>query len=153
MKMKLTDNFSLEEMTRSATAEKKNIENVPNEEQIECLRQLCVNILQPLRDDFQKPLVVTSGFRSKKLSLAINSKTTSQHCKGQAADFTIPGIDNKKVFKHIIENLPMDQVILEYYKEDDTKEYSNEGWIHCSYIPKGRGQALTKDDTGYKLWQ
>ena len=59
--MKLTDNFSLEEMTRSATAEKKNIENVPNEEQIECLRQLCVNILQPLRDDFQKPLVVTSG--------------------------------------------------------------------------------------------
>ena len=151
--MKLTDNFSLEEMTRSATAEKKNIENVPNEEQIECLRQLCVNILQPLRDDFQRALVVSSGFRSKKLSLAINSKTTSQHCKGQAADFTIPGIDNKKVFKHIIENLPMDQVILEYYKEDDMKDFSNKGWIHCSYIPNGRGQALTKDDTGYKLWQ
>ena len=153
MKMKLSNNFSLEEMTRSATAEKKNIENVPNEEQIECLRQLCINILQPLRDDFQKPLVVSSGFRSKKLSLAINSKTTSQHCKGQAADFTIPGVDNKKVFKHIIENLPMDQVILEYYKEDDMKDYSNKGWIHCSYVPNGRGQALTKDENGYKLWQ
>ena len=151
--MKLTDNFSLEEMTRSATAEKKNIENVPNEEQIECLRQLCVHILQPLRDDFQKPLVVSSGFRSKKLSLLIKSKPTSQHCLGQATDFTIPGVDNKKVFKHIIENLPMDQVILEYYQEDDMKDYSNKGWIHCSYVPNGRGQALTKDENGYKLWQ
>src|SRR6056300_1928081 len=149
MKMKLTDNFSLEEMTRSATAEKKNIENVPNEEQIECLRQLCVNILQPLRDDFQKPLVVSSGFRSKKLSLAINSKTTSQHCKGQAADFIIPGVDNKKVFKHIIENLPIDQAILEYYDESDI----NSGWIHVSWSPNPRGQALTKDKEGYKTWQ
>jgi zinc D-Ala-D-Ala carboxypeptidase len=151
--MKLTENFTLAELTKSETAEKNNIDNTPDAEQIECLKQLCENILQPLRDDFQKPLVISSGFRSKKLALLVGSKTTSQHCKGQAADFTIPGIDNKKVFKHIIENLPMDQVILEYYKEDDTKEYSNEGWIHCSYIPNGRGQALTKDDTGYKLWQ
>jgi zinc D-Ala-D-Ala carboxypeptidase len=119
--MKLTENFTLAELTKSETAEKNNIDNTPDAEQIECLKQLCENILQPLRDDFQKPLIISSGFRSKKLSLLVGSKTTSQHCKGQAADFTIPGIDNKKVFKHIIENLPMDQVILEYYKEDDTE--------------------------------
>ena len=151
--MKLTENFTLAELTKSETAKKNNIDNTPDAEQIECLKQLCENILQPLRDDFQKPLVISSGFRNKKLSLLVGSKTTSQHCKGQAADFTIPGIDNKKVFKHIIENLPMDQVILEYYKEDDMKDFSNKGWIHCSYIPNGRGQALTKDDSGYKLWQ
>ena len=151
--MKLTENFTLAELTKSETAEKNNLDNTPNEQQIECLRQLCVHILQPLRDDFQKPLVVSSGFRSKKLSLLIKSKPTSQHCLGQAADFIIPSIDNKKVFKHIIENLPMDQVILEYYQEDEMKDYSNKGWIHCSYVPNGRGQALTKDDTGYKLWQ
>jgi uncharacterized protein YcbK (DUF882 family) len=151
--MKLTENFTLAELTKSETAEKNNLDNTPNEQQIECLRQLCVHILQPLRDDFQKPLVVSSGFRSKKLSLLIKSKPTSQHCLGQAADFIIPSIDNKKVFKHIIENLPMDQVILEYYQEDDMKDYSNKGWIHCSYVPNGRGQALTKDENGYKLWQ
>lgn len=151
--MKLTENFTLAELTKSETAEKNNIENIPNNEEIECLKQLCENILQPLRDDFQKPLIISSGFRSKKLSLLVGSKTTSQHCKGQAADFIIPGIDNKRVFKHIIENLPMDQVILEYYQEDDTNDFSNKGWIHCSYVPNGRGQALTKDKTGYKLWQ
>ena len=151
--MKLTENFTLAELTKSETAEKNNIDNTPDAEQIECLKQLCENILQPLRDDFQKPLVISSGFRSKKLALLVGSKTNSQHCKGQAADFTIPGIDNKKVFKHIIENLPMDQVILEYYKEDDMKDFSNKGWINCSYIPDGRGQALTKDKEGYKIWQ
>src|SRR6056300_1198368 len=131
MKMKLTENFTLAELTKSETAEKNNLDNTPDAEQIECLKQLCENILQPLRDDFQKPLVVSSGFRSKKLSLAINSKTTSQHCKGQAADFIIPGVDNKKVFKHIIENLPIDQAILEYYDESDI----NSGWIHVSWSP------------------
>lgn len=100
--MKLTENFTLAELTKSETAEKNNIDNTPDAEQIECLKQLCENILQPLRDDFQKPLVISSGFRSKKLSLLVGSKTTSQHCKGQAADFTIPGIYNNKVFKHII---------------------------------------------------
>ena len=153
--MKLTENFSLKEMTQSQTALKNNIDNEPNAEQIENLRQLCQTILQPIREDFQLPIKITSGFRSPELCKLIGSKPTSQHCANEcaAADFEIPGVDNKKVFKHIIENLPMDQVILEYYKEDDTKEYSNEGWIHCSYVPKGRGQALTKDDTGYKLWQ
>ena len=151
--MKLTDNFTLQEMIQSQTALRNGIDNTPSSEHIENLKLLCEHILQPLRDDYNLPLVITSGYRSKKLAGLVGSKITSQHCSGCAADFTIPGIDNKKVFKHIIENLPMDQVILEYYKEDDMKDFSNKGWIHCSFIPNGRGQALTKDDSGYKLWQ
>ena len=151
--MKLSNNFSLKEMVKSQTAERKGINNNPSEDHMNNLKLLCENVLQPVRDHFGKVVTVSSGYRSEALCEAIGSSKNSQHAKGQAADFIIPGVDNKKVFKHIIENLPMDQVILEYYKEDDTKEYSNKGWIHCSYIPKGRGQALTKDDTGYKLWQ
>ena len=144
--MKLTNNFSLEELTVSQTALRNNIDNDPSKEHIENLRLLCENILQPLREDYNLPLVISSGYRSKKLAGLVGSKITSQHCLGCAADFTIPSVDNKKVFKHIVENLPMDQVILEYYTEE------NGGWIHVSYIPNGRGQALTKDKEGYKTW-
>lgn len=147
MRMKLTNNFNLEELTVSQTALRNNIDNTPSKEHIENLRLLCENILQPLREDYNLPLVVTSGYRSKKLAGLIRSKITSQHCSGCAADFTIPGVDNKKVFKHIIENLPFDQAILEYYTEN------NGGWIHVSYVPNPRGQALTKDKQGYKAWQ
>jgi len=142
--MKLSSNFTLEELIISQTALRNNIDNTPNEEEIENLKKLCINILQPLRDDYQLPLVISSGFRSKELSSLVGSKPTSQHCMGSAADFSIPSIDNKKLFKHIIENLPFDQAILEYYTEE------NGGWIHCSYADKGRGQALTKDKKEYK---
>ena len=149
--MKLTENFSLKEMTQSQTALRNNIDNDPNAEQIENLRQLCKTILQNLRDDFQLPIKVTSGYRSPELCKILKSKPTSQHCANDCAavDFEIPGIDNKKVFKHIIENLPFDQIILEYYDESDI----NSGWIHVSWSPNPRGQALTKDKEGYKTWQ
>jgi len=149
--MKLTENFSLKEMTQSQTALKNNIDNEPNAEQIENLRQLCKTILQPLREDFQLPIKITSGFRSPELCEILGSKPTSQHCANgcAAADFEIPGVDNKKVFRHIIENLPYDQIILEYYDESDI----NSGWIHVSWSPNPRGQALTKDKEGYKAWQ
>ena len=149
--MKLTDNFSLKEMTQSQTALKNNIDNEPNAEQIENLRQLCQTILQPIREDFQLPIKITSGFRSPELCEIIGSKSTSQHCANEcaAADFEIPGVDNKKVFKHIIENLPFDQIILEYYDDSDI----NSGWIHVSWSPNPRGQALTKGKEGYKTWQ
>ena len=149
--MKLTDNFSLKEMTQSQTALKNNIDNEPNAEQIENLRQLCQTILQPIREDFQLPIKITSGFRSPELCEILGSKSTSQHCANEcaAADFEIPGVDNKKVFKHIIENLPFDQIILEYYDDSDI----NSGWIHVSWSSNPRGQALTKDKEGYKTWQ
>ena len=150
--MNLTKNFSLKEMTQSQTALRNNIDNEPNEAQIYNFKLLCTEILQPLRDYYQAPIKITSGFRSPELCKIINSKITSQHCanNGAAADFEIPNFDNKNVASHIKNNFDFDQLILEYYDESDI----NSGWIHCSYKSGGgRKESLTKDKTGYKQWR
>ena len=137
--MYLSPNFSLEEMCKSSTALRKNINNSPNDEQVKCMIELCENILQPIRDEFG-PFIVSSGFRSVALCEAIGSKATSQHAKGQAADFEVPGVDNYELALWIADNLSYDQLILEYYSG------GNSGWIHCSYVPNGRKQKLTIDN-------
>ena len=96
----LSKHFSLEEMIKSGTAARLNLDNTPNKEQIENLKALCENILEPLREYYEsRPIMVSSGFRSEKLSEAIGSSSRSQHCKGEAVDFEIPGFDNKQVAK------------------------------------------------------
>ena len=130
--MELTRNFSLSELTKSDTAIRKGINNNPNAEQVEKLKALCENILQPIRDHFGR-VKVTSGFRSEDLCLAIGSSRNSQHAKAEAADFECIGVDNAELADWIHKNLPYDQLILEYY----TPGEPNSGWIHCSYIPHG----------------
>ena len=141
--MKLTANITLDELTKSQVAERKGINNNPSPEQIENLKALAINVLQPVRSHFDKPLIISSGFRCAELCVAIGSKKTSQHAKGQAADFEIAGVPNIKVAYWISNNCDFDQLILEYYKKDDPAA----GWIHCSYNEKGnnRKQILTYD--------
>ena len=127
--MKLSDNFSLLELTKSQTATRKGIDNTPSPEHQENLKLLCTHILQPVRDHFERVVSVSSGYRSPELCLAIGSKTTSQHAKGQAADFEIYGLSNQELAIWINENLEYDQLILEYWKKEDP----NAGWIHCSF--------------------
>ena len=127
--MKLSENFSLLELTKSQTAERKGIDNTPSTEHQDNLKLLCTSILQPVRDHFSRVVSVSSGYRSPELCTAIGSKTTSQHAKGEAADFEIFGISNKELADWINENLYYDQLILEYWKEEDP----NSGWVHCSY--------------------
>ena len=144
--MELTRNFSLLELTKSDTAIRKGINNNPNAEQVEKLKALCENILQPIRDHFGR-VKVTSGFRSEDLCLAIGSSRNSQHAKAEAADFECIGVDNAELADWIHKNLPYDQLILEYY----TPGEPNSGWIHCSYIPHGsRAQFLHcyRDENG-----
>ena len=137
--MKLTENFSLKEMTQSQTALKNNIDNEPNAEQIENLRQLCQTILQPIREDFQLPIKITSGFRSPELCEILGSKSTSQHCDGEAADIEIYGVSNYDLAKYIENNLNFDQLILEFYDGVDP----NSGWVHCSCsMERSRKQML-----------
>ena len=93
--MQLSTNFSLLELTKSQTAERKDIDNTPSTEHQENLESLCTHVLQPVRDHFSRVVSISSGYRSEELCLAIGSKTTSQHAKGQAADFEIFGISNK----------------------------------------------------------
>ena len=127
--MKLSNNFSLNELTRSQTAERKGIDNTPSAEHQENLKSLCTNVLQPIRDHFSRVVTISSGYRSPELCVAIGSKTTSQHAKGEAADFEIFGVSNKELADWIHYNVQYDQLILEYWKESDP----NSGWVHCSY--------------------
>ena len=131
--MNLTRNFTLSELTKSDTAIRKGINNNPSPEQIEKLKSLCENILQPVRDHFGR-VKVTSGFRSPELCIAVNSSIDSQHAKAEAADFEVIGVDNTELSDWIHKNLPYDQLICEFY----TPGEPNSGWIHCSYIPEGR---------------
>ena len=127
--MKLTENFSLNELTKSQTAERKGIDNTPSTEHQENLKSLCEMILQPIRDHFSRVVTISSGYRSPELCTAIGSKITSQHAKGQAADFEIFGVSNKELADYIDQNLDYDQLILEYWNESDP----NSGWVHCSF--------------------
>ena len=127
--MKLSENFSLSELIKSQTAERKGIDNTPSPEHQENLKKLCENVLQPVRDHFEQVVSVSSGYRSPETCLALGSKITSQHAKGEACDFEIFGVSNKELADWINENLEYDQLILEYWKESDP----NSGWVHCSY--------------------
>ena len=127
--MNLTKNFSLLELTKSQTAERTGIDNTPSPEHQENLRMLCEAVLQPVRDHFSRVVSVSSGYRSPELCTAIGSKITSQHAKGQAADFEIFGVSNKALADYIDSELHYDQLILEYWKESDP----NSGWVHCSF--------------------
>jgi hypothetical protein len=132
--MNLTENVSLKELTKSESATRFGISNEPTEEALSNLQKLATHILQPVRDHFGKPLIITSGYRSPELCLKIGSTTTSQHTKGQASDFEIGGIANKDLSDWIHQNLDYDQLILEFWKPED----ANSGWVHCSF--KGEGQ-------------
>ena len=132
--MKLTENFSLNELTKSQTAERKGIDNTPSAEHQENLKSLCEMILQPIRDHFGQVVSVSSGYRSPELCVAIGSSTKSQHAKGQASDFEIFGVSNKELADYIDQNLDYDQLILEYWKGEDEP---NSGWVHCSFNTQG----------------
>ena len=134
--MKLTANITLDELTKSQVAERKGINNNPNPAQIENLKALAVNILQPVRSHFDKPLIISSGFRCAELCIAIGSSVNSQHVADDgaaAADFEIPGVDNLDLAIWIKSNLDIDQGILEFYREGEPTS----GWIHCSYAKEG----------------
>ena len=127
--MNLSRNFTLQELIKSDTAIRLDINNNPNSGQIEKLKALCENILQPVRDHFGR-VKVTSGFRSVELCLAIGRSANSQHARAEAADFECPGVDNVELFDWIKNNLQPDQLILEFY----TPGEPNSGWIHASWI-------------------
>ena len=131
--MQLSKNFSLPELTKSQTAERKGIDNTPSPTHQENLQLLCEMILQPVRDHFNRVVSVSSGYRSPALCEAIGSKITSQHAKGQAADFEIYGLSNQELANYVKDNLDYDQLILEYW----TPESPNNGWVHCSFNSKG----------------
>ena len=146
--MKLSENFTLREFTKSQTAERKGIENNPNEIHVIAMESLCYNVLERIRSAFAKPININSGYRSVDLCEAIGSKPTSQHCDGEAADIEIYGISNYDLAKYIQDNLNFDQLILECWDGTDP----NSGWVHVSYVNENanRKDVLTYNkENGY----
>lgn len=134
--MKLSENFTLAELTKSSTATRLGIDNTPDPQQLENLVELCHKVLQPLRDAIG-PIRISSGLRVPALNKAIGGSSTSQHCaiNGAAADIDIE--DNKKVFDYIKNNLQFDQLIWEFGNEKQPD------WVHVSYhYGHNRGQVL-----------
>lgn len=127
--------FTIEELTQSETAERLGIDNTPNEKQKVNMRLLILEILDPLREEFGKEIIVNSGFRCEELNIAVAGALNSHHkCKNgyAAADITaVNKRDNKRLFELVQEmNLPFCQLIWEQGNE----EYPE--WVHISYNTK-----------------
>jgi len=119
--MNLTANFTLAEMVKSETALRHNMDNTPGETEIENLKQLCEQVLQPVRNHFQTGVKVNSGFRHPEVNAKVGGSKTSDH----------PGIPNADLAIWIMDNLQYTQLILEFY----TPGIPDSGWVHVSYDP------------------
>ena len=139
--MQLSEHFNLKEFTKSETAIRKRIDNTPNSVHASNLQKVCEKILEPVRNHFQKPVRINSGYRGPALNSAVGGSSKSQHCNGEAVDFEIDGLANPELAKWVAANCEFDQIILEFY---DPKEGPNSGWVHASYSAgKNRKQKLT----------
>jgi hypothetical protein len=130
--MQLSKHLSLAEVTRSETAKRKGVSNMPTPEHLENFKLLAEKVFEPIREHFGVPIHISSGYRSKELNKAIGGSSSSQHLLGQAIDIdmdgTPNGVTNKMVFDYIKENLNFDQLINEF-------DYS---WVHVSYNSNGK---------------
>lgn len=132
--MDLSPHFSLEEMVLSNEAVRRGISNNPNESHITALRELCVNVLEPLREEVG-PIHVSSGFRNKRVNELVGGSERSQHCRGEAADIVARSMTAYALCRKIVEmKLPFDQLIYEFGS-----------WAHVSYAAgrKPRKSILT----------
>ena len=148
--IRLSKNFALSEMIKSATAERLNVDNSPSDIHLVNLTHLAIRILQPVRDEFGV-ITINSGYRSPALNAKVGGSKTSQHCNGQAADFESFSTPNPDLAKWIANNLEFDQLILEFYDGVNP----NSGWIHCSYNLMGNRKKImtalkTKNGVQYK---
>ena len=127
--MNLTQNFTLEELIASENAKRRNINNTPDPEQIKNLKRLCREILQPIRDRLQRPLIITSGFRSPELNKVVGGAKTSQHQDGEAADIVC--YDNIRLWEIILDMLNKEEISVgQLIDEKDLR------WIHISLPTK-----------------
>ena len=141
--MRLTSNLSLHEMVKSNTATRLGIDNNPCDEHLGNLILWAEHIFQPIRNHFQEPIYISSGYRSPELNEAIGGSVNSQHSKGQAGDIDMDNkrasVSNRDIFDFILDHLDFDQLILEFPDEEE-----NPAWVHVSYVSElhNRGDVL-----------
>jgi len=137
---RITEHFMLSELVYSQTATAKSIDNTPNQDQVDNLIRLTKNVLEPLRKALDRPITVSSGFRSEELNIALGGAPYSQHMDGEAVDIVCDGLVD--AFRYIIRHLYFDQVIFE--------TVGSKSWIHISLASKlNRNEILTYKDGTY----
>ncbi|MBQ2350143.1 MAG: peptidase M15A [Cytophagales bacterium] len=142
--MRLSKNFTLEEMIYSDTASRYGYHNYPTTTAIKNLGYLTQNFLQPLRDKLGKAILILSGYRSELVNQKVGGSSTSQHKYGQAVDIQVTGMSPLQLFFYIKESgLDYDQLILERTKKAE--------WVHVSYTKHNRHQALRYINGVYTL--
>jgi len=129
---KISEHISYKEGTYSATATRKDLDNNPNEEQLECMKEVAEKLFEPLRRWVGGPIKINSFFRGQELNTAIGGSKSSQHMKGQAIDIddTFGHATNAQMYNFIKENLDFDQMIWEFGTDE------NPNWVHISYVSK-----------------
>lgn len=134
----ISKNFTLAELCNSAAAKRFGINNNPDDKVIKNLELLAKNILQPIRDHFDKAIHVVSGYRSPGLNKKVGGASNSQHLIGQAVDIDNDNTDisNAEIFNYIKENIKFDQLIWEFGNDESPD------WVHVSYSAKPRKQIL-----------
>jgi hypothetical protein len=150
--MKLSPNFTLEELTVSDYAARHGLDNTPENDHLLNLRRLAA-FLEALRAVLGKPISINSAYRSPEVNAAIKGSKTSQHCHGTAADIRVAGMVPEQVVKRIIASaLPYDQVIREF-----SDPVRGGGWTHVSIVntkdAKPRKMALIIDKQGTRPYK
>lgn len=132
--MMLSKHFTLDEMTYSEWATRHGIKNTPSGLIVTEMRKLCEEILEPVRELLDRPIHISSGYRNPEVNAGIGGSPTSQHMRGQAADFVVRDTLNTKVIRAILTTeIPFDQLIL---------EFGNAGWVHISRSDTPRGEVF-----------
>lgn len=152
---RLSPHFSVREMTKSVTAARLGIDNsldplieghIPI---ISNLKHVCWELLEKVREEYGVPFSPSSAYRCLELNNAIGSKPTSQHVTGNAVDFELVGVDNLDLARWCADHLDFDQLILEFWNEDDPRS----GWVHASYVSASlnRKEVLTINSNDARL--
>jgi len=139
--MNLSKHLTLHEATKSNTAIRNGIDNLPTKTHLEALKLLAKEVFEPLREHFNQPIYVSSGYRSKKLNSLVRGSSSSQHCKGEALDLDNDyrnSVTNEEIYFYILENLDFDMLINE-------EDFS---WIHVSYKKTGNRKQVLKMNKG-----
>ena len=153
--VKISDHITLKEALRSNTARRLGIENMPDNDTLITMQITAEHIFEPLRNNFNEPIYISSFYRSPELNTAIGGSSRSQHCLGEAIDIddVYSKANNADFFNYIKDKLEFDQLILEFYRDNEPTS----GWIHCSYSSNANRQqslrAFREDGkVNYKPW-
>lgn len=150
--MKISKHLSLAEVIRSETAKRAGISNMPTEEHLENFEVLAKEVFEPIREHFNVPIHISSGYRSKELNKLVKGSKTSDHCYGKAIDIDMQGstsnVTNNDIFHYIKDNLKFKQLIAEYPVNGKLS------WVHVSYDENNiKNQILIATKSGYLTYK